>query len=389
MQEHINNTNKSHSNNNYLKQSYEMKSRIVNSLTNLLNSFDVTAEEAKERHNLCYNIQKELDLSNISRFLEQTNHFVTSLQSDAKEKQKSFFDQVFKQVSSINAFFIKESQLIIKTHSTDINFQTTLQCNLDEMTESLNSTDSLEDIRFKLMKTINSVNTNLNEYKSIKDSQIECMNSKIDNYVSKIDRLKSDYREMASHFNDKMQELNIEAKTDPLTKLLNRSGYDSTLQNMFSEYLNKKGEDHLNFVICDIDLFKSINDEYGHDAGDKVLVKIAEILSAGVRSHDAVCRFGGEEFAILMPNSYYTDCLKVIERLRTSIENTAFSYSNKPLKITCSFGLAYFSTEDIPSDVMKRADEALYESKRKGRNIVYLNDPIEHNGLISYNDLVK
>lgn len=388
MQEQINNTNKSHSNNSYLKQSYQMKLKIVDSITSLLNSFDVNSEESKERNNLCYNIQKDLDLSNISQFLEQTNHFVTALQADAKERQKSFFDQVFKQISSINSFFIKESQSIIDTHSTDVDFQSNLEVNLEEMTNQLNTSDSLEDLRFKMMQTLTTVSSNLDEYKNVKSSQMESMNNKIENYVKKIDRLKSDYRDMASHFNTKMQELNIEAKTDPLTKLLNRSGYDSALQNLFSDYLNKKGADHLNMVICDIDLFKNINDEYGHDAGDRVLVKIAETLSSGVRSNDAVCRLGGEEFVILMPGSYYTDCIKVIDRLRQSIQDTRFSYSEKQLNITCSFGLAYFSTDDIPRDVMKRADEALYKSKREGRNMVYLNDPIEHNGLISYNDLV-
>lgn len=389
MQEHINKTNQSHSNNDYLRQSYEMRARIVKSLTDLLSCFDVSSDVTKEQHNLCYKIQKDLDLSNISSYLEQSTHFIETLQLEAKDKQKSFFDQVYKQINSINHFFIQESKSIINAHSEDVEFQNLLGLSMDTMTDELKKNDSIEDLRFKLMSQINSVNSNLNEYKEIKSTQIKSMKANVDGYVVKIDRLKNDYRDMASHFNNKMQELNIEAKTDPLTKLLNRSGYDSSIQTLFSDYLNKKGEEPLNFVICDIDLFKSVNDEYGHDAGDKVLVKIAEILSAGVRNHDAVCRFGGEEFAILMPSSHYTDCLKVIERLRKAIEEISFSYNNKKLKITCSFGLAYFSTDDIPSDVMKRADEALYEAKRNGRNITYLNDPLEHNGLISYSDLVK
>jgi diguanylate cyclase len=390
--QHINNTNKSHSSNEYLKQSYNMRNSIITSLNELLNSFNVSNSYEQERQALCMKMQQNIDLSNFSSYLEEVSHFIINLQKDTKTKNKSFFDQVYSQLKSINSFFIKESNNILEAHSSDVDFQDTFSDSMGDMAEALegfSESDSVEDIRYQLMQQINTVNQHLSSYKDVKQEQIQSMHKKIEGYVSKIDRLKLDYREMASHFNNKMDELNTEKQTDSLTNVLNRDGYKNTLKSLYSNYVNNEGDNHLNFVVCDIDLFKSVNDEFGHHAGDKALAKIASLLKNGVRGDDVVCRMGGEEFAILMPDAYYTDSLKVIERLRRTIENTKFTYEEKTLNITCSFGLAYFSSDDIPTEVYKRADEACYAAKKNGRNKVYLNDPLEHDGLISYDNLTN
>ncbi|MCQ2521500.1 MAG: GGDEF domain-containing protein [Lachnospiraceae bacterium] len=159
------------------------------------------------------------------------------------------------------------------------------------------------------------------------------------------------------------------AHKDPLTKLLNR-------RNM-NDFLDKSAEDmkltgkRFSLILGDIDDFKHVNDTYGHDAGDAVLVNIAEIIRSSVRANDAVCRWGGEEFLILINASGET-ASNTAERIRKSIENTTIAYKDQEIKVTMTFGLA----EAIPGykvdALIHQADDKLYIGKNSGKNTVII-----------------
>jgi len=120
-------------------------------------------------------------------------------------------------------------------------------------------------------------------------------------------------------------------------------------------------------VLADIDLFKAINDTYGHTTGDKVLQGVAKILLNNISEHDTVARFGGEEFCILLPKSKGQEAEKIAEKMRQEIENS----DCESVKVTCSFGVASLD-HDVECDMslIERADMALYQSKYQGRNRV-------------------
>ena len=161
------------------------------------------------------------------------------------------------------------------------------------------------------------------------------------------------------------------AITDQLTGLHNRR-YMSRHLDTLVETAKKTGKP-IAFVIMDIDYFKAVNDTYGHDIGDEVLKKFASRISANVRGIDLVCRYGGEEFVVVMPDTDVAFALQVSERLRKSIETTPFPISRDPknLKLTISIGIAGSEGEgDSASALLHRADQALYRAKRTGRNKV-------------------
>jgi two-component system cell cycle response regulator len=129
----------------------------------------------------------------------------------------------------------------------------------------------------------------------------------------------------------------------------------------------------LAFLILDIDYFKSVNDTYGHDIGDEVLREFARRISASVRGIDLACRYGGEEFVVVMPDTDAALAFTVAERLRKSVENTMFDISRAPgkLPITISVGIASsMGPDDTAEKLLHRADQALYRAKRDGRNRV-------------------
>jgi two-component system cell cycle response regulator len=161
------------------------------------------------------------------------------------------------------------------------------------------------------------------------------------------------------------------AVTDGLTGLHNRRYLDSHLQTLFERAVGRKRP--LSVVMTDLDRFKLINDTYGHDAGDLVLREFARRLRKNVRGIDLACRFGGEEFIVVMPDTEAHIAEMVAERIRAGVEQTPFGIGDHvaPINITVSIGVSSLRRGlDTPGDLMKRADMALYEAKTSGRNRV-------------------
>jgi len=161
------------------------------------------------------------------------------------------------------------------------------------------------------------------------------------------------------------------AITDQLTGLHNRRYMARHLDNLLSD--SQKSGKELAFVIMDIDFFKSVNDTHGHDIGDEVLREFAKRIASNVRGIDLVCRFGGEEFVVVMPDTDVAYAYTIAERLRKSIETTPIEISRAPgkLSITISIGIAKSEgAGDTAETLLHRADQALYRAKRTGRNRV-------------------
>jgi diguanylate cyclase len=157
-----------------------------------------------------------------------------------------------------------------------------------------------------------------------------------------------------------------EATHDPLTGVANRLAYNQKIESEIAR--NKRYQSPLTLMVWDIDKFKSINDSYGHAAGDKVLKVIAKLLSSNIRETDFVARFGGEEFVIVMPETEINAAEGVAEKLRTTIENSEFHFRGKRVVITASCGIAEIKHNETEEQLFQRADDALYEAKDSGRN---------------------
>jgi len=161
------------------------------------------------------------------------------------------------------------------------------------------------------------------------------------------------------------------AALDPLTKLCNRESFDRALERMIADAGTSSGT--LSLAMLDIDHFKKINDEYGHPVGDRVLLCVADWLRGAIRQNDVVARYGGEEFAVILGVG-----LKQSEERFTnvlaSIAGRSYDYEDagavKSIRFTASCGLAQFTDGDSASDLIGRADQALYDAKHKGRNRV-------------------
>lgn len=162
------------------------------------------------------------------------------------------------------------------------------------------------------------------------------------------------------------------AVTDDLTGLYNRRYFDRHLNVLLSKA--QEQERNLAVMILDIDHFKSVNDTYGHDVGDVVLKEFSARMKRNIRGVDLACRFGGEEFVVLMPDTDVVNAELVAERVRQAVGEKTFEINGqRPLTVTVSVGVSFNeSLADTSESLIKRADLALYRAKREGRNRVIL-----------------
>jgi diguanylate cyclase (GGDEF)-like protein len=163
-------------------------------------------------------------------------------------------------------------------------------------------------------------------------------------------------------YKEELEKLTI---TDPLTGAKNRRYYELRAAAEASRACRYK--EPLSILLFDIDHFKKVNDEHGHDVGDQVLIEYTKLVKSMLRDTDELCRIGGEEFVIITPHTSQIDAYKLAEKIRKEIEE-----HHKVLPITVSIGIAQYKDCESKDELFKRADNALYEAKESGRNRVVL-----------------
>ena len=167
------------------------------------------------------------------------------------------------------------------------------------------------------------------------------------------------------NLNNKFEHL---AMHDVLTELPNRRFIQEELARELARATRNNAA--CSVVLCDIDKFKQVNDEHGHDCGDKVLRYVAETLSASVRKQDLVARWGGEEFLIVLPDTPAESAAHLAEAVRNRLATHRYDPENLSLLVTASFGISEMNSQKTVNQALSEADEALYAAKRQGRNRV-------------------
>jgi diguanylate cyclase (GGDEF)-like protein len=181
-----------------------------------------------------------------------------------------------------------------------------------------------------------------------------------------------------TNLQDQYKDKAIQSITDPLTGLFTRAYFEEYLNGQVArmESLAESERYPISLVMCDIDFFKKINDEYGHQAGDYVLKVVSELMKQTFRKTDVCCRYGGEEFLVILPAASFENAGIAANKLRQAIQNKVIVFEDIQIPVTISCGVSTIHiNKETYDETMARADAALYESKRNGRNRVSL-----HNG---------
>lgn len=166
-----------------------------------------------------------------------------------------------------------------------------------------------------------------------------------------------------------IKQLDKVSRTDPLTGLSNRRSMEEKIND--EKHRSDRSQKPFCLILSDIDLFKNINDTFGHNVGDEVLLTIANLMTAGVRKQDTICRWGGEEFLIILPDSDLQGGLLLAEKIRSKIATESIKYKQTSIPVTMSFGISMYQGGNMPIEsYIKEADDYLYQAKDAGRNCV-------------------
>lgn len=174
-------------------------------------------------------------------------------------------------------------------------------------------------------------------------------------------------KKIIEELEEKMEKITEISETDNMLGIHNRSKFFDVLETEISR--SRRYKNDMSLIMFDVDNFKDINDKYGHQTGDKILIKITEIIESEIREIDLFARYGGDEFMILTPEINLTDAVKLAKRLRKAIEKADFT---EVKKVSCSFGVAELKNEDDIDSLIKRIDDALYKAKEKRNDVYYL-----------------
>lgn len=237
-----------------------------------------------------------------------------------------------------------------------------LRQQVDGLHSSVQAATDLDNLKELVENRLSGLLGTMSQYQQQRDARELQVGERLQILVDRVASMELE----AKGFRDHLEEQRQKALLDPLTGLPNRAAWTERLDLELAR-LQRYGGDLL-LAVLDIDHFKRINDDYGHLAGDKVLKIIAGELFKRLRKTDFIARFGGEEFVLLIPSTPMDGGLKLLDTLRSAIENCPFHFKGERVTITLSGGISSFSSAERSEQVFERADQALYRAKRAGRN---------------------
>ena len=164
-----------------------------------------------------------------------------------------------------------------------------------------------------------------------------------------------------------------QARTDGLTGLVNHRTFYEVLEKEL--WRSKRYGEQISLIMVDVDNLKAINDNYGHRAGDCVIKEVSSRVQESIRQIDTAARYGGDEFAIILPNTSLTDAAVVAERMVGVVASSPVAWKKEEIPISISVGLGQYDAEDTPDDIASRSDQALYAAKQAGKNTFKISQP--------------
>ncbi len=251
---------------------------------------------------------------------------------------------------------------MLESHS---RFDDQLEQRMDELSESAESSKSLEDLRHTLVSKLSLLRQALETKRQDDEKRMAEINDKMEKLQESVALM----RREVDHAQEQTKVLAEQVLTDPLTGVLGRRGYEERLAQEFDRF--RRYGHTVSLIVFDVDHFKQINDRFGHITGDRCLKAIARYIQSIIRKTDALARYGGDEFVLVLPGIDANQAGVVAEKVRKLVEQMRFLFEGERLPLTLSLGVAQSQQgDDDPLQVFERADEALYRAKEGGRNRV-------------------
>lgn len=354
-----------HSNSNQVEINSD--ANIATALVDIVTGLSLKGDVAnKEKASLLEMLKQTEDTdtywqSVISKTTALINQNVTSLQKRNNDLQ-GFIEKVNKQLVGIKSFVKLTQESREESINRSAGLKDSVDSSVGEIQNKVSSADDIDALKTDISIHLEKIREEVEE-NDLVEKEKEKMSA--ESYANINDELSSTQEELAE-IKEQLEETKSQLLHDSLTGLYNRLAYEDRVEVEFSR--SRRIKSPLCLAMWDIDYFKKVNDNYGHDVGDRVLKAFSEVIMKRIRKTDMFARIGGEEFVLLMPDTSSDVALTLNNELRETFMKCKFSYEDTTFSATSSVGIADFTEGDTPESVLKKADLALYESKDTGRN---------------------
>jgi len=331
----------------------------------IIQGLDIPNTSQKEADRVVSALQSEQTEANFQQNVDAALVLLQELKQHSQHEKKemeSFLALVTQQLASLATGTNDANNLYEETQKQKKRFDEALDEKVQALQHHSEKATKLEPLKELIKDELTVLRDHIEAHKKAEKVRVQQSNRKFAKMTSEIESMKQE----AQNLEKNLQKASVQAFTDKLTQLPNRLAYDQHFDVEFARW--KRNGSPLSLLVWDIDLFKHINDTYGHKAGDKTLSIIASLLKKYCRQTDFVSRFGGEEFTMLLTNTDKKSALVLAEKIRRIIEKTGFIYVGKEIKITISCGISDLQEGDTQDSIFNRADKALYQAKKAGRN---------------------
>lgn len=321
-------------------------------------------------------VVKGLNWYDFVAVLEQILQLLRQSTLDQRGEYERFIGEVTESLVQVQQFVAQAQNHNDAVRDSEQALTDKVSQDVKQIAETFANEDlDLQTIRVTVQAQIHSIISSMEGFRSQRKYQDESMGREMEGLLERIVTLEDEARQLREHL-ARQEEL---ASTDPLTELPNRESYRYRIESVIMQWQGSLTDENtepdpvdptLCLAVIDVDLFKRINDNWGHLAGDKVLKIVAREMRTALKDSDFLARYGGEEFVVILPETRPADAEGRLNKLRSAIEAIPFHFKEERIVVTVSCGVVAMKVGDSADSLFGRADKMLYQAKQEGRNLV-------------------
>ena len=346
-------------------------SSIAEVMTTLLERLSIVQGANSATQEIQNRVHEEIDgdhwpetlneiVNSVSESLTRLNH--------EKCELESFIVNVTEQLGEVTAAITEGQQDHQADHADALSLQDFVQEGIGLIQKNVQSTTDLQELKSEISKNVDEIRDGVDDYAerfNVRHDATEERNLKLAEQLSQMEQETQTLHVM-------LEENRAKLLYDALTGVYSRIAYDERIAQELARWT--RYQTPFSYVILDIDHFKRVNDSYGHNAGDKALKIVAQMMVKYVRQSDYVFRIGGEEFVLLLTSTSSENAAILVEKMRSGIAATSFHFKGEPVNLTLSAGITETRVGDDVESIYERADKAMYKAKNSGRNCQFIAD---------------
>lgn len=338
----------------------------------LLDTLSLPSELSSQVENLKDRLGEGLSDQSVAPALTSIANLISAMRRQMEDENKElqeFLQQLGDKLKEIDQNLSGAKNSHQASMNTGRDFDAVVHAHVKDIESTVEAAPESSQLKKQIQGRLDAIRKHLNQYREAEETRQHQLEAQLEQLNTRVHGMEDEGEKLRQ----RLQEKHEQAVRDPLTGLHNRLAYDERIMQEFARW--KRYGQPMVLMMVDVDHFKNINDTYGHKAGDKALILIANQIQKNLRESDFLARFGGEEFVVLMPETDIESAIVAADKLLKAVEECQFHYQNSQVNITVSGGLAQLRQDDTTETLFQRADEALYRAKQAGRNCCLTETP--------------